>query len=111
MGILLGIGGVVWPIETTKALPLSPASNEVSAVTSQVYALKPISLTMIDEAVAVCRRGVAALPDDAMLHCRLGTLLGMQGNRAEAIEEIRKAAELDPNSAEIRAILQAVTQK
>lgn len=63
----------------------------------------------LEDAVTVCRRALRFVPEDALLHCKLGTLLGMQGKRAEALEEIRTAARLDPNSPEIRDVLHAVS--
>jgi len=68
-----------------------------------------VSQDKFEEAVAVCRRALWFVPDNALLHCKLGTVLGMQGRRTEALEEIHIAARLDPNAPEIRDVLQSVS--
>jgi tetratricopeptide (TPR) repeat protein len=64
----------------------------------------------IDQAVKICRKGLLFVPDSPILHCNLGTLLRKQGRRNEAIKELKVALELDPNSTEIRKILEAVSR-
>jgi Flp pilus assembly protein TadD len=62
----------------------------------------------VNEAIDICRKGLRFSPDSAILHCNLGVLLNNQNRRDEAIKEIRKASELDPNSVRIRKIFEAV---
>ena len=59
--IILGIWQASGPLKTTKAQPISAASNQAPAVTGQINALKPISMTMIDEAIAVLERGLQGM--------------------------------------------------
>jgi len=63
----------------------------------------------LDEAITLYRDTLRYAPDDAALHCRLGLVLGMQGKRPEAVQEIERAANLDPNNQEIRNVLRTVT--
>ena len=63
----------------------------------------------LEEAISICRRALRFTPDDALLHCKLGTVLGIQGKRTEALKEIHVAARLDPNAPEIREVLERVS--
>jgi Flp pilus assembly protein TadD len=65
----------------------------------------------LEKAATVARTALRYVPQDALMHCKLGTVLGMQGKTAEALEEIRKAAQLDPNSPEIQQVLDSVSQR
>lgn len=62
----------------------------------------------IDEAIAVCRRGLAVSPNDAMLHGNLGIMLNKKGLKQEAIRELQTALNLEPDSANIRRVLQLI---
>jgi hypothetical protein len=88
--ILIGIGSIKGPIKTTKALPLSPPSNQVPDAAAQVKALKPISLTMIDQAIAVLESG----------------LQGMDNQERERLFQIFDPAETgDIDEAYVRVVL------
>jgi len=61
--ILMGMGSAMGPTKTTKALPLSATSDQVPDAAIQVKALKPMSLTMINQAVAVLESGLQGMDD------------------------------------------------
>jgi superkiller protein 3 len=65
----------------------------------------------IDQSIRVHRKGLLFVPDSAILHCNLGILLDSQGNRTEAIKELNAAVQIDPNSPEIRRVLEAILKK
>jgi Tfp pilus assembly protein PilF len=48
------------------------------------------------------------LPDEAPLHFNLGLALMRQGKNAEAIAELRRALDLDPDMEPARAALRAL---
>jgi tetratricopeptide (TPR) repeat protein len=64
-----------------------------------------------EEAAKICRRGLRFAPGAAILHGNLGILLNRQGQQEEAVKELNIALELDPNSAKIRAVLEAILKK
>ena len=51
---------------------------------------------------------VSLLPDDAIAHDELGVALAGQGKLDEAIGELRRSLQIDPNDAEVRSHLAAV---
>jgi tetratricopeptide (TPR) repeat protein len=65
----------------------------------------------IDSAVKICRQGLLSVPGSAILHSNLGMLLDTQGHRQEAMMELQKAIQLDPNSTEIRRVLNTIVRK
>ena len=65
----------------------------------------------IDQSIRLHRKGLLLAPDSSILHCNLGILLHRQGNRTEAIKELNAAVKIEPNSPEIRKILEAVLKK
>jgi tetratricopeptide (TPR) repeat protein len=48
------------------------------------------------KAIEILERAVEALPTEARLHCRLGSLLLRHGRRKEAIERLQTAMDLEP---------------
>ncbi len=48
------------------------------------------------KAIEILERAVNTLPDEARLHCRLGSLLLRHGRRKEAIERLQTAMDLEP---------------
>ncbi|MEZ4321511.1 MAG: tetratricopeptide repeat protein [Myxococcota bacterium] len=48
------------------------------------------------KAIEVLEQAIVALPDEARLHCRLGSLLLRHGRRNEAIAALQKAMDLEP---------------
>lgn len=80
-----------------------PAYDGIAVVLTQ--------LGKIDEAVQMCRKGLFYAPERASLHVKLGLLLYQQGNKDVAINELRTASQLDPNSARIREMLNALLKR
>ena len=58
-------------------------------------------------AVRVYREDLAVRPDVLDLHYNLALILQTQGRNAEALAELRKAQEIDPNSPKVRQALSA----
>lgn len=65
----------------------------------------------VDEAIGVLRKGTRYIPDDPVLHFNLGVLLDRRNRRDEAIQELRTAMRIDPNSAEIRGVLESILRR
>ncbi len=65
----------------------------------------------VDRAIEVCRKGLAVAGDDALLHGNLGILLSKKGRKAEAIKELETALELDPDSPNIRRVLEIIRNR
>ncbi|WP_437336045.1 multiheme c-type cytochrome [Sorangium sp. So ce394] len=59
------------------------------------------------DGVALLRRGVARLPEQAELLHALGLALVRQGHRDEALEPLKRAAELAPEQARFQTVYQA----
>ncbi|XXT20398.1 multiheme c-type cytochrome [Sorangium sp. So ce429] len=59
------------------------------------------------EGVALLRRGVARLPEQAELLHALGLALVRQGHKNQALEPLKRAAELAPEQARFQAVYQA----
>ena len=62
----------------------------------------------IDAAIGILDRGSRSIPDDPVLHFNLGVLLDRRQRRNEAVQEFRTALRIDPNSVEIRRMLESV---
>ncbi|WP_437957573.1 multiheme c-type cytochrome [Sorangium sp. So ce119] len=60
-----------------------------------------------EDGVALLRRGVTRLPDQAELLHALGLALVRQGHRAQALEPLKRAAELAPDQARFQIVYQA----
>jgi Flp pilus assembly protein TadD len=61
-------------------------------------AFKLAQAQRIPEAIEMLRDALGRVPDDAMAHYNLGTLLSDSGQQSEALEEYRKASELSPEN-------------
>ncbi|WP_437287556.1 multiheme c-type cytochrome [Sorangium sp. So ce406] len=59
------------------------------------------------DGVALLRRGITRLPDQAELLHALGLALVRQGHRAQALEPLKRAAELAPDQARFQIVYQA----
>jgi len=65
----------------------------------------------VDDAIGVLRKATRCVPDNPVLHFNLGVLLDRRQRRAEAVQEIRTALQIDPNSNEIRSVLESIVRK
>lgn len=58
----------------------------------------------LEQAAEECRKAILLAPDMALAYIKLGSIYYRQGKEALAIQNWRKAKELDPNNPEIKAI-------
>jgi tetratricopeptide (TPR) repeat protein len=61
-----------------------------------------LKMGLVKEAVAELEEAVRLLPGSAAAHNNLGYALRLSGDRARAVEEVRRALQLDPRSPAIR---------
>jgi tetratricopeptide (TPR) repeat protein len=59
-----------------------------------------------EEAMEVYHKGLSFVPDDLDMHYNLGIMLRGQGRIDEALEELRTALRIDPNSEKARRVLE-----
>jgi len=91
----------------SRAIRLQPTSP-------QAYMRSAVLLSgrgRVDEAIGVLRKGTRYIPDDPVLHFNLGVLLDRRQRRDEAVQELRTAMRIDPNSTEIRGVLESVLRR
>lgn len=62
----------------------------------------------LDEAIETCLKGLSIAPNNPLLHGNYGILLHKKGNKPQAIKELETALRLDPDSANIRRVLDII---
>ena len=62
----------------------------------------------LDEAIETCIKGLSNAPNNPLLHGNYGILLHKKGNKTLAIKELETALRLDPDSANIRRVLDII---
>ncbi len=65
----------------------------------------------IDRGIEVCRKALLFVPDSAILHCNLGIMLDKKGDRPGALKELNTAIKIEPNSPQIRTVLETILKK
>jgi Tfp pilus assembly protein PilF len=75
---------------------IDPQATEFYRLVDQAFKLAQSK--RIPEAIAALRDALERVPDDAMAHYNLGTLLSDNGRQSEALKEYRKACELSPEN-------------
>jgi Flp pilus assembly protein TadD len=75
---------------------IDPQATEFYRLVDQAFKLA--QARRIPEAIETLRDAIQRVPDDAMAHYNLGTLLSDSGRQSEALEEYRKASELSPEN-------------
>ncbi|MGD9648034.1 MAG: tetratricopeptide repeat protein, partial [Pirellulales bacterium] len=88
-----------------RALELRPGYHKVR----EPYALALVAVQRVDDAGAQLLALVAAEPDNAVAWENLGRIRAFQGRRAEAIEHLEHALEINPRLESARQELQRLT--
>ena len=63
----------------------------------------------VNDALETYQKGLKLMPDDLGLHYNLGILLRDQGQKEEAVKELREALRIDPNYSDARRVLNSLS--